>query len=407
MNDLQEKIKKLPDTPGVYFFLAGEKILYIGKATSLRDRVRSYFSQDIMEARGPKIVKMLELADDVRYEETDSVLEALILESRLIKKHQPEYNTREKDNKSYNYIVITKESFPRVFTLRQREIEKSPEMVDAIPIDEIFGPFPNGMTLREALRILRKIFPFRDRKSKQSANEYFYRLLGLSPDVTTDDALEAYGRNIQHLKQFLKGEKKSLLKNMEKTMHQLAKDERFEEAAKIRNQLFALQHIRDVALIKDDLQEKKGKVIRIEAYDIAHIAGTSTVGVMTVLTDGEVDKAQYRKFRIASERFGSDTHALRELITRRLAHPEWRLPNIMVADGGQAQKRVIEEALREYGYQIPVVSVKKDEKHRPKEVLGQRKIVAEHHDDILLANHEAHRFGIRYHQLLRGKKSLE
>jgi len=404
---LKEKLDSLPDAPGVYFFKAGSKILYIGKATSLKDRVRSYFSNEILETRGPKIVKMLELADDITFEATDSVLEALILESRLIKKHQPEYNTREKDNKSYNYIVVTNEDFPRVFTLRQREIERSPEIVDDIPIDEIFGPFPSGNTLREALKILRKIFPFRDKKAKQVAHEYFYRLLKLSPDVSNQEAVEKYQRNIKHLKQFLKGKKQAILKELTREMEQLAKAERFEEAAQIRNQLFALQHIQDVALIKDELVQKKGRVVRIEAFDVAHTAGTDTVGVMTVLTDGEIDKGQYRKFRIKNGKAGSDTHALRELVRRRLDHPEWRLPNIIVADGAVAQKRVVESVLREYGYQIPVVSIKKDERHRPKEILGQKKLVSEYHDLFLLANHEAHRFAIRYHQLLRSKKSLQ
>jgi len=404
---IKEKLDSLPDAPGVYFFKVGSKILYIGKATSLKDRVRSYFSNDIIETRGPKIVKMLELADDITFEATDSVLEALILESRLIKKHQPEYNTREKDNKSYNYIVVTNEDFPRVFTLRQREIERSPEIVDDIPIDEIFGPFPSGNTLREALKILRKIFPFRDKKAKQVAHEYFYRLLKLSPDVSNQEAVEKYQRNIKHLKQFLKGKKQAILKELTKEMERLAKAERFEEAAQIRNQLFALQHIQDVALIKDELVQKKGRVVRIEAFDVAHTAGTGTVGVMTVLTDGEIDKGQYRKFRIKNDKAGSDTHALRELVRRRLDHPEWRLPNIIVADGAVAQKRVVESVLREYGYQIPVVSIKKDERHRPKEILGQKKLVSEYHDLFLLANHEAHRFAIRYHQLLRSKKSLQ
>lgn len=403
---IEHTIGQLPDEPGVYFFRHQDEILYIGKATSLRDRVRSYFSQDIAETRGPKIVKMLELADKVTFETTGSVLEALILESKLIKQHQPEYNTRDKDNKSYNYIVITKEPYPRVFTLRQREIEKSPEIVDAIPIDTLFGPFPNGNQLREALRILRKIFPFRDKKAHQTSHEYFYRLLGLSPDTSDADAADTYQRNIANLKEFLRGNKRSLVKQMERDMKILAKKERFEEAAQLRNQIFALDHIQDVALIKDDLVQKRGKVTRIEAYDVAHTAGTGTVGVMTVVTDGELDKGQYRKFKIDGEIAGSDTDALRQLVRRRLDHPEWRLPTIMVADGGKAQKRVIEGVLREYGYQIPVVGVIKDQHHKAREIIGQQKIISGNHDDIILANHEAHRFAIRYHQMLRSKLSL-
>ena len=214
-SQLERDIAQLPDKPGVYFFCQGNTILYIGKATSLRDRVRSYFSKDIAETRGPKIVLMLEKANRIRFEETDSVLEALILESRLIKKHQPEYNTREKDNKSYQYIVITAEDLPRVVQLREREIMKSPEVIDEIPIDAVYGPFPSGPVLREALRILRKIFPFRDRKAGNAVHNRFYRFLGLSPDASTDEAREAYRANISRLKQFLSGKKKTLVRTME------------------------------------------------------------------------------------------------------------------------------------------------------------------------------------------------
>lgn len=403
---IKSAIPNLPDKPGVYFFKKDTDTLYIGKATSIRDRVRSYFSSDISTTRGPKIATMLKQANTVEHQETDSVLEALILESSLIKKFQPEYNTREKDNKSYNYIVITKEKFPRVFTMRQREIERSPEVIDNTPIDIVFGPFPNGNLLREALKILRKIFPFLDKKSNQKNHNYFYRLLGLSPDISDSRTEILYKNNIERLKQFLQGKKKSLIVEMKKEMDTLAKKQEFEEAAKLRNQIFTLQHIRDVALIKDDLTENKGKTIRIEAYDIAHTSGSSTVGVMTVLTNGEIDKGQYRKFKIKNKTTGSDIHALRELIDRRLKHNEWRLPNIIVTDGNKVQKRVAESKLREFGYKIPVVSVKKDEKHNPKEILGQKILVSKYEKEILLANHEAHRFAIRYHRLLRGKKSL-
>lgn len=400
---IKEDLKKLPDSPGVYFFKHGKSILYIGKATSLRDRVRSYFARDILETRGPKIVKMLELANGVDFTETDSVLEALILESRLIKKHQPEYNTREKDNKSYNYIAISKEDFPRVFIVRGREIIKDPKLLEGEKIDEVFGPFPHGNTLREALKILRKIFPFRDKKARQTHHERFYRQLQLAPDTSVEDAKKAYGKTIKNLKEFLRGDKKTLVKRLDKEMMQLAKAEKFEEANQVKKTLFALQHIQDIALIKDDLVASRGRVQRIEAYDVAHTQGTNTVGVMTVVIDGEVDKNEYRKFRIKSDKKGSDTHALYELVTRRLGHDEWRLPTIMVADGGLAQKRVIEKALRELGYSIPVVSVVKDERHRPRTVLGRENVIKDSEAEILLANHEAHRFAVEYHKKLRGK----
>ena len=155
------KENKLPELPGVYFFLDEHRdILYIGKATSLRDRVKSYFSRDIMETRGPKIMRMLEQVRFVAYQETDSVLEALILEAGLIKTHQPPYNTDAKDDKSYKHIVITQEKFPRVLIVRGRDIEQK-KFTE--PVKYMFGPFPSGGALREALKIIRKLFPFRDK----------------------------------------------------------------------------------------------------------------------------------------------------------------------------------------------------------------------------------------------------
>lgn len=392
--------KDLPDVPGVYFFKEGSKTLYIGKATSLRDRVRSYFNDDILATRGPKIEKMLELANTIEWQETDSVLEALILESNLIKKHQPEYNTREKDNKSYNYVVITNEALPRVFTVRERELLKKGKL--DFKVKHSFGPFPNGNALRDALKIVRKIFPFRDKKANQKSQARFYQMLGLSPDTAKREAVRAYQDTVKNIKLLFEGKKSRIVKNLEKSMMSAAQDMRFEEASEIKRQLFALQHIQDISLIKEeDIREMTG--FRIEAYDVAHMSGKSTVGVMTVVVDGVLDKNEYRKFKIKNDRAGSDTDALRELLERRLAHPEWEMPKLIVVDGGTAQKRLAEHILRETGNSIPVVSVVKDERHHPREIRGQSKITQEHEAAILLANYEAHRFAISYHKNLRRK----
>ena len=156
------KTKKIPQAPGVYFFIgAGGKILYIGKATSLRDRVRSYFVADVINTRGPQIVSMVEKSKTVRFKKTDSVLEALILEAELIRKYKPTYNTKEKDNKSFNHIVITDEVFPRVLIVRGRELKKTLH-APRFKIKDSFGPFPRGGVLKDAIKIIRKIFPFRD-----------------------------------------------------------------------------------------------------------------------------------------------------------------------------------------------------------------------------------------------------
>ncbi len=148
----------MPDTPGVYFFLdKRKKVLYIGKATDLKSRVRSYFASDLHKTRGPIITKMVEKAASIDWRETDSVLEALILEANLIKTYKPAANTDLKDDKSWNYVVVTKEDFPRILLVRGKELP----FIDFKPL-HTFGPFPHGLQLKEALKIIRKIFPYRD-----------------------------------------------------------------------------------------------------------------------------------------------------------------------------------------------------------------------------------------------------
>jgi len=231
--NIKNKIKKLPSSPGVYFFMKGKKILYIGKATSLKDRVKSYFNGRIEEARGPLISKMLSQFNDIAFQKTDSVLEALILEASLIKKHQPEANTAEKDDKSFNYVVITDEDFPRVLVIRGRELEKNM----SLSILKTFGPFTNGSQLKEAIKIVRKIFPFRDKclpylprtgsgnteTARGGRDEVrvgcFNRQIGLCPGVCTGEiSKKDYGKIVRNIILFFEGKKKVLLKNLEKQM---------------------------------------------------------------------------------------------------------------------------------------------------------------------------------------------
>lgn len=403
------KIKKFPDTPGVYFFKRGSETLYVGKATSLRDRVRSYFNQDIVNTRSPLISKMLTQFDDIQFVKTDSVLEALVLEANLIKKYQPEANIKEKDNKSFNYVVITKEDFPRVLIVRGRGIEQDKNDFE---IGYKFGPFPNGSQLREAMKIIRKLFPYRDKcipaielKPSQKARPCFNRQIGLCPGVCSGEVTkEEYKKQIQNIILFFESNKKKLIKNLEKQMKDFAKARDFEKAGKIKKTIFTLNHIQDISLIKESAS-KKGESIgafRIESYDIAHMSGQNVVGVMTVVEDGESKLSAYRKFKIRENPGVNDTKALSEVLTRRLAHIEWQMPNLIVVDGGVAQNRVMEKILKEHGARIPVVSVVKDERHRPKEILGDKKYLV-YEREILLSNAEAHRYAIAFHKTLRNK----
>ncbi len=401
MINLITKINNLPDNPGVYFFKKSGSVLYVGKATSLRDRVKSYFNDDLVLRRGLKITKMIEEADDIDWKETDSVLEALILEANLIKKYQPEANTLGKDNKSYNHIIITDEEYPRVILIREHDLKHSENL--GFDIKYQFGPFPHALQLKEALKIVRKIFPFRGEKDigvrlPQKRKSVLNVELGLAPDFSVVSKKD-YQKTIRNIKMFFDGKKESLLKKMEKEMANCAKNQEFEKADKLKKQIFALSHIQDVALLKEQNVDGAG---RIEAYDVAHLSETNRVGVMTVIEGGMINKAEYRKFNIKMVG-GGDTGALKEILERRFNHDEWRLPKIIVVDGGKAQRNVAEKVLQEFGYQIPIVAVTKNEHHKAKGFLGDSKIIFENERDILLANSEAHRFAVRFHKQKREK----
>ena len=395
---------KLPDTPGVYFFKGARgKILYVGKATSLRDRVRSYFASDLGAARSPAIVAMVDAAQSISWEKADSVLEALILEANLIKKHQPPYNVDEKDNKSFNYLVITKEAFPRVLVVRGRELFQKWNDAD---IKHLFGPFPQGGSLKEALKLVRKIFPFRDRCAPESGKPCFNRQIGLCPGVCSGEMSgKEYVLVLRNIVELFSGKMSSLRRRLEKEMKTAAKREDFEEAEILRRQVRALTHIRDVSLIKDEHRISSGGSFRIEAYDVAHTGGEETVGVMTVVSGGEAYTSEYRKFTIRTVT-NNDVAALSEMLERRLTHAEWQLPRIIAVDGSTAQVRAAERVLKKAGVVIPVIGVVKDEFHRPERLIGDERLIQAYEKDILLANNEAHRFGITWHRRRRGKRMV-
>ncbi len=403
MNSQYLKKIKLPDSPGVYLFRKIGQILYIGKATSLKNRVRSYFTLDLIEKRSPLIADMVFKADKIDFIKTDSVLESLILEASLIKKHQPKYNTKEKDDRSYNYVVITKEDFPKVLIERGRNLK-----ANSLKLKATYGPFTNGTQLKEALKIVRKIFPFLDNYSNKTGYG-FYREIGLAPEILNIESKKEYAKTIKNIKLFFEGKKKSILKNLEKEMKTLAKNHEFEKADKVKKTIFALNHIQDVALIKEDyLTANSSKLeanFRIEAYDVAHISGTNTVGVMVVLEDGKPSKNEYRKFKIQKST-QNDVAGLKEILERRLNHSEWQFPNFIIVDGAVAQKNIAEKVLQDAGLKIPVIAVTKDERHRPKTIQGREDLVEKYKKEILLANSEAHRFAIKYHKNLRGKNLL-
>ncbi len=402
---------QIPDNPGVYFFLGvNKKILYIGKATSLRNRVRSYFALDIREKRSELIENMVREAITVEWTETESVLEALILETNLIRSHKPRYNTRSKDDKSYNHLVITNEEWPRVLVVRAKDLTEQFTKKD---IKYEFGPFPNGGLFREALKIVRKLFKYYDtkipvgsEKSKVTKGQIdFNRQIGLFPDV---ESRVEYLKTIRHIKLFFEGKKQQVIKELKREMMVAAKKEEFEKAASLKRRVFALEHIRDVSLLRTDFNSVDIEgVFRIESYDIAHMSGQDMVGVMTVVHNQVPVKQEYRKFKIQSFKKANDPGALREMLHRRLSHKEWPKANLLVVDGAIAQKNAMEAVLRETGDDIPVVAVVKDSRHKPIRLIGNNELLKKHKEAILLANAEAHRFAITFHKQRRRKSFLQ
>ncbi len=431
--------KKLPDAPGVYFFLGrNRKILYIGRATSLRNRVRSYFDGRLLETRGPWLEKMFPLIRSIDVRKTDSVLEAILLEADLIKKFQPPYNTDDKDDKSFNSVVITKEAFPAVFIERSRNIDflslrikdkarpNDSSVGRGLRILAVYGPFTNGFDLRVALKLVRRIFPYRDLKCtpcseqqkphKQHTDKLgfvsmckpcFNRQIGLCPGTCTGEiSKEEYSKTIRNIRLFFEGKKTRLVSLLKREMKAAAKAQEFEKAGERKRTIFALQHIQDVALLGNWKLEigNSPQPFRVEGYDLSHFIGKEFVGAMTVVEDGRAVPSEYRLFKLRSISEAHEVKGLEEVLRRRFNHPEWPFPNLIVVDGNEVQKSAAEKLLASLGQTIPVVAVVKDERHRPRDVLGLSSLRIQDKGlriPILLANSEAHRFVLAFQKKRR------
>ncbi len=401
---LQEKVyASTPESPGVYLMKneAGE-ILYIGKAANLRRRVSSYF----LRPHDRRIESLVSKITRIDYEKTDSALEALMLEAKLIKTHAPPFNIREKDDKSFLYIEITDEAFPRVLLVRGKEKSSLGKV-------KRFGPFVSGGSVREALRLLRRIFPFSTHppeKIGKFTKPCFEYELGLCPGTCVGEIKkEEYRASIKNLARFLNGEKKAVVRDLEKKMKMLSKELEFEAASKTRAQIFSLKHIQDIAFIGDDelrLPASRNIRHRIEGYDISNISGTFAVGAMVVFSDEESIKSDYRKFKIRTITSANDTGMLREVLLRRFRRGVqtggWPIPDLILIDGGKGQVSVAHEALEESSLDIPIVGIAKGPTRKKNEFFGViPQWVSE--NTLIKVRNEAHRFAISYHRKLRSR----
>jgi excinuclease ABC subunit C len=405
MDDRSYLYKKLPSTPGVYLIRnkAGQ-ILYIGKAGNLRRRVASYFLRP-SNSRIQKLVEQIHLIDHRR---TETAIEALILESELIKKYEPPFNIREKDDKSFLFVGITREIFPRVLLIRGNEIDQKGKKWR-----RVFGPFTSSSSLREALKILRKIFPYSTHESgKRYSRPCFDYQIGLCPGVCVGKISQAdYLKNIRNLILFFDGKKKKLLTGLKKEMKEASRSLEFERAEKLQRQIFSLGHIQDVAVISEERrgEEEEGKGLRIEGYDISNISGQAAVGSMVVFVDGKPAPNQYRKFKIRSVEGINDVGMMTEVLERRFRKTPpaggWPMPQLILIDGGVPQVNAVRRVLRIYGLPIQIVGLAKGRGRKKNDLVGlppkgiSLKI-------LMAVRDEAHRFAVGYHRYLQNKSFL-
>ncbi len=403
-------VQKIPESPGVYLMKdSSGKILYIGKAANLKRRVSSYFNRP----HDSRIENLVRRIAKVGFKQTDSALEALILEAKLIKRHQPPFNIKEKDDRSFLYLEITDEDFPRVRLVRNKDKVRGKR----------FGPFVLGKEAKEAARILRRIFswnvhpPEKIGKFGRPCLDY---QINLCPGTCVGAVSKTeYRKTIRRLVSFLSGRKSQLIKALEKEMRELSERLEFEKAASLKKQIFALRHLRDAALISQEPVDGAGcsatgkarkTAKRIEGFDISNTAGQSAVGAMVVFKNGQPAKSEYRRFRIKTFSQPNDVGMIKEIVRRRFRRsktkqPAWPAPDLILIDGGKPQVNAVKEVLEELSLKIPVVGIAKGPARKKNEVIG--KIPAGIKKSVLVkVRDEAHRFAINYHKKLRSRKAL-
>lgn len=421
MNEaLKAKLKTLPSAPGVYFHknAAGE-VIYVGKAAVLKNRVRQYFQNTEKDPKTTALVKEIAMTD---WLVVDTEMDALFLESEMIKRYKPKWNILLRDDKTVSYVRIDmKSEIPYVTMTRNPEGDNA----------EYIGPFYAKKTVNDALRILRKVFPYyiKPYDGKKSLDTD----LGLTPGIEVGKSTpKEYKKDLRKLIKYLEGGRKTLLKEIEKEMKSAAAEGNFEEAAKLRNQLFDLQGLRKKIVFSDkefmDISQDEAlkqlkKLLnleevpkRIEGYDISHQSGENVVGSMVVFINGASDRAEYRKFKLRNQK-NDDTGNLREVLERRLKHEEWEFPNLVILDGGINQINAVKDLLD--AKNIPVIGRNKSGDHArnasvviviPTENGAEEfEINPESHVAKLIAriDEESHRFAITYHRLLKRKNMLK
>lgn len=422
MNEaLRQKLKNLPASPGVYFHknAAGE-IIYVGKAAVLKNRVRQYFQKSQKDVKTEALVAEI---SDTDWIVVDTEMDALFLEAEMIKRYMPKWNILLRDDKAVSYVRIDiKSEVPYVSFTRNPQDDRA----------TYIGPFYGKSGIEKAVRILRKVFPYYDKPytGKKTLNTD----LGLTPGIEIGKTTpKEYRHNLKKMIRYLEGDRKKILKELEKSMRLEAKNGNFEAAAKLRDQLIGLKELQRKIVFSDkefldissdqalkQLQKMlglKNPPVRIEGYDISHQSGQNTVASMVVFINGAAARNEYRKFKIRTSK-NDDLKSMHEVIERRLKHREWDFPDLIVLDGGETQVAAILPLLKPHG--IPVIGRSKSGDHSKSAkvtlVIPSEQGENWQHVDLPKGDHvarliarvdeEAHRFAITYHSLLKRKNML-
>lgn len=402
----------IPHKPGVYIFKDLEsKVLYVGKAIDLYSRVSSYFNR----AHDAKTSMMVSQIKDIETIIVESELESLILEANLIKRFRPPFNIRLMDDKDYLYIGITQEGFPKIITARIQDLKK---------IKKFFGPFPSARTVKNTLKLLRRVFPWcSSPPTKTSHRACFYYHIGFCPGACVGLInKEEYQKIINRFIKFMDGKKEELVSEIYTEMQQYANEQRFEEAAKSKRVLDGISYLTQTNRVASYLEnpnflEDESKLAlgelqkdlglekppeRVEGYDISNISGKDATGSMVVLTYGEIDKSQYRKFKIRLLNSPNDVGMHKEMMSRRLNN-DWPLPDLIIVDGGRGQVRGDWEILKHFKLDIPIFGLaKRMEWLYPPE--GEVIKLSRKSLSLKLLQKlrdESHRFAVAYHRKLR------
>jgi len=429
----------IPPLSGVYIFKdARRRPLYVGKASNLSNRLNSYFTG----AKVPMIAQMLKKASSIEWQTTLTEIEALILESQLIKKLKPPYNTLLRDDKQYFYVGFTHEQFSKIIITHQVGKQATSKRVNRKKSDlslvrlslvaDFVGPFTNGGALRMALKNLRRIFPYCTCKQKHQRpclNYHIGNCLGFcclkidNEFSRPRESIVNYKSNIRAIREILNGKKTAVVKKLIRKLKEKENSADTENSAQLRNQIIKLERffqntkvIQKLGMNRKILLELK-KILnlptlpkRIEGYDISNIGGLFATGSMIVFTDGLPDKNEYRKFKIKSVTGSNDVAMLSEVLERRLRHTEWQYPDLILVDGGRSQVNAVSLVLKTLYPKpftldpIPVIGITKNTRHIGEQItlLNGEEISLNSIPDpvknlLLQIDAEAHRFAISYY----------